>query len=354
MQLREVAAILKAEVDGDPALEVTRLVHPADGTGAADLAVALAGDAAAALAGTRAAAVVVQPDATAPAGVALIRYRGHERMALAILTRAFERKPDVAPGVHPSAVVAATAKIAAGVAVGPFVAVGERSAVGAGTVLMAGATVGANVTIGRDCVIHSGARIGDGVRIGDRVTIYANAVVGGDGFSVIPLTNPDGSKNPLELPVRIRSLGGVQIGDDVEIGASTTIDRGTLRDTVIGRGTKIDNQVQIAHNVIIGEAAIICGTVGIAGSSVIGDRVILAAGAGVADHVSIGADAIVSARAAVITDIAAGTLVDGVPALPRVQALERYANVGRLKMLYPRVDDLKKRMEALENRGKGG
>jgi UDP-3-O-[3-hydroxymyristoyl] glucosamine N-acyltransferase len=183
------------------------------------------------------------------------------------------------------------------------------------------------------------------------VVLYANAVVGGDGFSVIPLTNPDGSKNPLDLPVRVRSLGTVVLGDDVEIGASTTVDRGTLRDTVIGRGTKIDNQVQIGHNVVIGEAAIICGMVGIAGSAVIGDRAILAAGAGIADHVTIGADAVVSARAGVVADVAAATLVDGAPALPRAQAVERFVNVGRLKTLYPRVDELKKRIEALEKRG---
>jgi UDP-3-O-[3-hydroxymyristoyl] glucosamine N-acyltransferase len=351
MQLSEVAAILKAEVAGDPALDVTRLVHPADATGKSDLALALAGDAMDALAGTRAGAAVVQPDAAAPAGVAVIRYRGHERMALAILTRVFERRAKPQSGVHPMAFVAPTARVAADASIGPLATVGEASSVGAGTVVMAGASVGVGATVGRDCVIHSGARVGDGVRLGDRVVLYANAVVGGDGFSVIPLTNPDGSKNPLDLPVRVRSLGTVVLGDDVEIGASTTVDRGTLRDTVIGRGTKIDNQVQIGHNVVIGEAAIICGMVGIAGSAVIGDRAILAAGAGIADHVTIGADAVVSARAGVVADVAAATLVDGAPALPRAQAVERFVNVGRLKTLYPRVDELKKRIEALEKRG---
>lgn len=353
MLLSQIAAMLKAEVAGDPSLEVTRLVHPADATGKSDLALALTGEAFAALAGTRAGAAVVQPNVAIAEGLPVVRYGGHERMALAILTRAFERKPKVSPGIHPSAVVAPTASVASGASIGPFVAVGEGSSVGAGTVLMAGATVGEGATVGRDCTIHSGARIGNGVTIGDRVVLYANAVVGGDGFSVIPITNPDGSKNPLDLPMRIRPLGSVIVGDDVEIGASSTIDKGTLRDTVIGRGTKIDNQVQIAHNVTIGEAAIICGMVGIAGSAVIGDRAILAAGVGISDHITVGADAVISARAGVIADVPAAALWDGAPALPRAQALERFANVGRLKMLYPRVDELKKRVEVLEKRREG-
>lgn len=354
MLLGEVAAILRAEVVGDPTLEVTRLVHPADASGRSDIALALAGDAVTALAGTRAGAAVVLPGATAPAGVSLIAYGGHERMALAILTKLFDIKPAVTPGIHPSAAIAPSATIAEGASIGPFVAVGAGSRIGAGTVIMAGATIGAEVTIGRDGVIHAGVRIGDRVRMGDRVVAYGNAVIGGDGFSVIPVRNPDGSRNPIELPIRVRSIGTVVVGDDVEIGASTTIDRGTLRDTVIGRGTKIDNQVQIAHNVVLGEAVIVCGMVGIAGSAVIGDRVILAAGAGIGDHITIAADAVVSAGAGVVADVADGTLVDGAPALPRAQAMERFLNVGRLKTLYPKVDDLKKRVEALEKRGDGG
>jgi UDP-3-O-[3-hydroxymyristoyl] glucosamine N-acyltransferase len=354
MLLSEVAAALGAEVTGDPALEVTRLVHPADATGRSDLALALAGDATEALAGTRAGAVVVAPDVAAPQGVEVLRYGGHPRMALAMLTRMFGAKPVVVPGIHASAAIAATATVASSATIGAFVAVGEGSAVGDGSVVMAGATIDAGVTVGRDCVIHSGVRLAERVKIGDRVTIYANAVIGGEGFSVIPVTNPDGTRNPIDLPLSIRSLGTVIVGDDVEIGAGTAIDRGTLRDTVIGRGTKIDNLVQIAHNAVLGEAVVVCGMVGIAGSVEIGDRAILAAGAGIGDHTTIGSDAVVSGRAGVIADVAPGTLVDGMPALPREQAMERFLNVGRLKTLYPRVEDMKKRIEVLENRGKGG
>jgi UDP-3-O-[3-hydroxymyristoyl] glucosamine N-acyltransferase len=192
------------------------------------------------------------------------------------------------------------------------------------------------------------------VRLGDRVIVAANSVIGADGFSFIPVRNPDGTRNPIEQPLRIHSLGTVIIADDVEVGAGTTIDRGTLRDTRIGRGTKIDNQVQIAHNVVIGESSLICGMVGIAGSVSIGDRVLIGAGAGIADHLTIGDDATVGAAAGLASHVPAGALFSGLPAAQHNSTLERYMNVGRLRTLYPKVDDLKKRLEALEKSGKGG
>jgi UDP-3-O-[3-hydroxymyristoyl] glucosamine N-acyltransferase len=354
MLLSDIARALGAQVSGDASLNVARLVHPADATGPADLAMALAGDAVPALADTRAKAAVVKPDTVVPPGISAISFGGHERMALVVLTGLFDQQPVHEHGIHPTASIAPDARVAEGASIGPLVPVGARSTIGTGSVVLAGASVGGDVTIGHDCVVHPGARICDRVRIGDRVVIQANAVVGADGFSFIPVRNPDGTKNPLDLPARVHSLGSVVIGDDVEIGAGTTIDRGTLRDTRIGRGTKIDNQVQIAHNVVIGEACIICGMVGIAGSATIGDRVILAAGSGVGDHVTIGTDATVSALAGVVSDVAPGTLVDGVPALPRQQAAERFMNIGRLKTLYPRVEELRRRIDMLEKGSEGG
>ena len=353
MKLGAVAKVLGGEVSGDADLEVTRLVHPADAEGPNDLAMAVTDDTLAMLA-SPAVAAVVRTKADPPDGFSLIRFGGHERMALAILTRLFDPGPVHAPGVDPTAAVAADAIIGEGASIGALVSIGPRTKIGAHTTILAGTSIGAGVRIGRDCLIHSGARIGDRVAIGDRVVIHANAVIGSDGFSVIPVRNPDGSRNPIDLPARVHSLGAVLIGDDVEVGAGTTIDRGTLRHTQIGRGTKIDNQVQIAHNVIIGECCIICGTVAIAGSAEIGDRVILAGSSAVSDHIKVGSDATLSAMAAVISEVPAGTIVDGIPALRRDLAFERYLNVGRLKTLYPRVDDLKKRVEALEKGDKGG
>jgi len=355
MKLSEIAKALSAELVGDGSLDIARVVHPADAKGQGDLAVALTDAAVAALAGTAAGAAVVKAGAAMPsATLAVLAYRGHERMALAILTKLFDKGPARSDGVHPSAVVAPDAKIAAGVSIGAFAVVGSRSTIGARTALLAGAIVGAGVEIGRDCLIHPGVSIGDRVRIGDRVVIHANAVIGSDGFSFIPVRNPDGSRNPFDRPVRIHSLGTVVIGDDVEIGASTTIDRATLRETRIGRGTKIDNQVQIAHNVVVGESCLICGMVGIAGSVVIGDRVLLGAGAGVSDNLTIESDATVAAMSGVASRVAAGTVFSGTPATIHNVSIERYVAVGRLRTLYPKVDDLKKRVEALEKGDEGG
>ena len=144
------------------------------------------------------------------------------------------------------------------------------------------------------------------------------------------------------------------IGDDVEIGAGTTIDRATLRETRIGRGTKIDNQVQIAHNATIGENCLICGMAGIAGSAVLGDRVVMASGSGVADHVTVGEGATIAAGSGVGSHVPAGAVYSGVPAISHATSIERYANIGRLRVLYPKVEGLKKRLEALEKAAEGG
>lgn len=347
MKLGEVARALGCEPPAG-AQEVTRLVHPADATTATDLALALTPDAVAALPGSPAGAAVTRPEVALPTRMAQIVWRGHERLALAVLTRLFDPGPSRGTGIHPRAIIAADAVLAEGVHIAADAMVGARTRLGANTAVLAGATIGTDVTIGRDCMIHPGVRIGDRVEIGDRVMIQPNAVVGSDGFSFVPVRNPDGSRNPIDMPARIHSVGTVVICDDVEIGAGSTIDRATLRQTRIGRGTKIDNQVQIAHNVIIGESCLICGMAGIAGSAVIGDRVLVGAAAGISDHVTVGSDATVAADSGVTQHIPDGGMVMGTPAVERKLMLERYMNVGRLRLLYPRINELAQRLAALE------
>ncbi|MEX0851935.1 MAG: UDP-3-O-(3-hydroxymyristoyl)glucosamine N-acyltransferase [Bauldia sp.] len=347
MKLNDIARALAAEVVGEAALEVRRVVHPADAEGPTDLAVALSEESRAAVAGSRAGALIVaagagRPDKDCP----LLIYAGHERQALAILTSLFDRGPEHADGIHPSAVVAADAAIGNRASVGPHSVIGARTSVGEGTTILANVTVGAEVAIGRDCLIHPGVVIADRVKIGDRVILHPNAVIGADGFSFVA------SEGVGRLPTRIHSLGTVVIGDDVEIGAATTIDRATLRRTTIGRGTKIDNQVQIAHNVTIGRSCLICGMVGIAGSVIIGDHVLLAAGAGVNDHVSIGANAKIGGLSGVSHSVPADGEVLGIPALPKATWMDLYVKTRRLKQLYPRVDDLEQRLAALEKAAK--
>jgi UDP-3-O-[3-hydroxymyristoyl] glucosamine N-acyltransferase len=190
--------------------------------------------------------------------------------------------------------------------------------------------------------------IADRCVIGDRVIIQPNVVIGSDGFSFIPVRNPDGSRGPDTKPVRIHSVGTVIVGDDVEIGAGTTIDRATLRATRIGSGTKIDNLVQIGHNVSIGESCLICGVVGIGGSVTIGDRTIIGGAAGIADHVNVGADVVVGAMAGISRDVPNEVTMFGAPAVPMALYIERQMQIGRLKGLRGQVNDLKDRVAALE------
>ncbi len=353
MQLSDIASALSAKLSGDGGLAISRIVHPADAAAKDDLAVALSREAQAHLAGTRAGAVLIPDAVSPPENAAAILFGGNERVAMAILTALFDPGPAHETGVHPAAVVAPDAVIGQGASIGPLAVVGPGSTIGAGTVVLAQASVGVGVVVGRDCMIHPGVRLCDRVRLGDRVVVHCNTVIGSDGFSFIPVSNPDGSSNGIAQPKRTHSLGTVVIGDDVEIGAGTTIDRATLRETRIGRGTKVDNQVQIGHNVVIGENCVICGMTGIAGSVVIGEGVVIASGVGLAPHLTVGDGATITASARVAGHVPAGAVFSGSPAIMHDKAVTRLADIGRLRQLYPRVDDLKKRIEALENVVKG-
>ncbi len=351
MKLAEIAEALSGEVSGDTDLEIDRVVHPADAADRGDLAVALSDDALAALGDCKAgAAVVAEGSAESVAGLPVIHVAGDERSVIADLTELFAAAPSLDKGVHESANVAADADIGSQVSIGAFASIGAGSRLGDRTSVLANVIVGTGVVIGSDCTIFPGAVIGDRVEIGDRVIIHANVVIGADGFSFIPAGAPDAGGGAPGIPRRIHSLGTVVVEDDVEIGAGTTIDRATLRQTRIGRATKIDNQVQIAHNTVIGESCIICGKVGIAGSVVLGDRVLVAAAAGIRDHVTIGSDSTIAALAGVGGNVASGTVMSGIPATPHKRWMERLVNVGRLKMLYSRVAALAERMTVLEKK----
>jgi len=352
MLMKDIAAALGASVIGDGAKDIARIVHPDDAEHASDLAIAISSDTATALTRTRAEAAVVSarrmPDPTRFASLIVIE---QGRTALAILTSLFDRGPARVAGVHPTAVVAPDTELGEDVSIGPYVVIGAGSKIGRGTTILSHVSLGANVVVGPKGLIHSGARIGDRVVIGERVIIHFNAAIGSDGFSFAPEL---GQRMPypsnLELK-RVHSLGRVIIGDDVEIGANTTIDRATLRSTRIGDGTKIDNQVQIGHNVTIGTNCLICGKVGISGSVTIGDRVRIGGGAGIADHVKIGTEAAIGAASGVGTDVPAGRYVFGYPAVGIERALEQYRFLGRQKILRRKIKDIEARVEELERGG---
>jgi UDP-3-O-[3-hydroxymyristoyl] glucosamine N-acyltransferase len=223
-------------------------------------------------------------------------------------------------GVADAAVIHPTARLENGVTIDPGAVIGPRAEIGSGTVVGAGAVVGSNVHIGRDCAIGPNASIMHAL-IGDRVIVHPGCRIGQDGFGYLM-----GAAGHVKVP----QIGRVIIQDGVEIGANTTIDRGALRDTVIGEGTKIDNLVQIAHNVQIGRHCVLASQTGISGSAVIEDHVMTGGQVGIADHVTIGTGAALGAKAGVMHDAPAGARWVGAPAKPVKQFFREVAALERL------------------------
>lgn len=366
MKLREIAEIMEAELVGDGAIEIARVVHPSEANSPTDLALAMNREMVAALEGSASRVAVLSDDTDLPKdrldGYVLVQ---PGRYAMAGLMGVFSKPVHAHAGVHPSAVIEDGAEIGEGVSIGPFTYVGQSAVIGAGTILMSHVTVGAESVLGDECLIHAGVRIGERVQVGARAVMHHNASIGADGFSFVTPTqssaeqakeNPSTDKVDVRNTtiMRINSIGTVEIGDDVEIGACTSIDRGTVSATRIGNGTKIDDLVMIGHNVVVGENCMICGQVGIAGSTVIGDRVVLAGQAGIADHLKIGSDAVVGAGSGVGTNIKSGMVVLGSPAMPKSKATEMFLNMRRLNGLFEGQTRLKKRLKAIESGNEKG
>lgn len=261
------------------------------------------------------------------------------RLAFAGALALFHPVPHPPRGVHPSAVVESSAEVDATATVAAFCYIGAGARIGARAVLHSHVHVGAGVAIGADALLHPGAIVLERVTLGERVIVNSGAVIGSDGFGYVF----DGRAHR-----KIPQVGTVEIGDDVEIGAGTTVDRATTGTTRIGRGTKIDNLVQIGHNVCIGEQAIIVAQVGISGSVTVGDGAVLAGQAGVADHAVVGAGARVGAQAGVIKHVEAGATVAGFgPQLHR-DFLKSQAVFEQLPHLRRRLVEVEKRLKAAE------
>ncbi len=247
------------------------------------------------------------------------------------------RRP--AAGVHPSAVLGRKVSLGKGVSIGPCVVVEDGVSVGDGTVLYPHVYVGHNTAIGRDCLIYPNVSIREHTRIGDRVIIHSGAAIGCDGF---------GFSTVKGVHHKIPQVGIVQIDDDVEIGACVTIDRARFDKTWIGRGTKIDNLVQIAHNVVIGPHCVVTAQCGIAGSSRLGSNVTVAGPAGIAGHIEVGDNVVIAGRAGVTKDVPARQVVSGLPAQPHAQELKLQALVRRLPEAAQHLEDLERRIQRLE------
>lgn len=349
MLTRDIAQALSGRLDGDGAIQIDRLAHPERALRPSDLAVAMSAEAAAALPRSKARAIVISAARAAPVGqFAAVIAVTESRTALAKLTALFDPGPPHDPGIHPSAVIAGDAEVGEGVSIGPFAVIGPRSRIGAGTTILSHVTIGGGATVGVDCLLHPGVRVGHGCHIGDRVIVHANAVIGADGFSFAPDLMSATAFTAGVTVTRVHSLGNVEIGDDVEIGAGTTIDRGTLENTHVGRGTKIDDHVHIGHNVTIGESCIVCGMVGISGSVILGDRVRLGGGVGIGDHVCVGDQAVIAAGSGVATDVPANAFFSGYPAQPHQRSVEQHLYIRRAKRLHDKVETMASRLDALE------
>jgi UDP-3-O-[3-hydroxymyristoyl] glucosamine N-acyltransferase len=329
--LKELAERLGCEVRGDERTEVVRL-RGIEEAGPGDLTFVANPKFLCRLATTRASAVIIAPNVETqlPCLVAADPYLLFAR-ALAILYP--PSRP--APGVHASAQVDPSAVLGEGVHVGPLSVVGPRVRVGPRSVIHSHVVLYGDVEIGADCLLYSGVHVREGCRIGDRVILQDGVVVGADGFGFAK----DGDGRYHKIP----QIGVVVIEDDVEIQAHTTVDRAALGETRIGRGTKIDNLVQVAHSVVVGSDTILCAQVGIAGSTKIGSRVTLAGQVGVANHVTVGDGVIATAQTGIPNDVAPGKLVSGYPAVENRTWL-------RASVLFAKLPELVQRLRALERR----
>ncbi len=253
----------------------------------------------------------------------------------------FDNRPRMQPGIHAAAVVAASAAIGANVAIGAHCVIGEGVSIGDNTTINSGTVIGEHCVIGADCILHANVTLYHAIRVGDGCVIHSGAVIGADGFGFAP--GPGGWE-------KIAQLGSVNIGNCVEIGANTTVDRGALEDTVIGDGAIIDNLCQIAHNVQIGEGTAIAGCVGIAGSAVIGAHCMIGGGAGIAGHITIVDGVQIQGRARIIGSIdKPGSYTSGTGMMETGLWRKNAVRFGQLDELYRRVVDLEKQLKKSQN-----
>jgi len=351
--IRDLARALGAEAFGALDLVVTGVAEPA-AAGPSDLAMAMSPRYAGGLAQGAARAAVIGSGMDWQAlelEAAIVAPR--PRLAMAGVTRAMDGGPQIVPGIHPMALVDPTAEIGAGAAIGPFVVIGAGVVIGQGARIASHVSIAEGARLGDDVLILQGARIGARVVIGDRAILHPNCVIGADGFSFVTpeasqvettrasLGRADAAVTPQSW-TRIHSLGSVQIGDDVEIGANATVDRGTVADTTIGDGTKLDNMVHVGHNCRIGRDCLLCGQVGIAGSVKIGDRVVLGGQTGVADNLEIGSDVVTGASTIILSTVPPGRALLGYPAVRMETQVEMYKGLRRLPRLAKAVAEVQK------------
>lgn len=336
MKLSELATLTGAQVESDSDIEIV---------GAAGLDDATPGQVTflanprytPRVKATKASAIYLSRDGKIESDISILRSKD-PYLAYTRALRIFNPEPLVEPFIHPTAVIDSSANIGEGVSIGALSVIGRNVNIAAGVQIYPNVTVYEGVNIGPSSVIHSGVVIRAKSQIGARVIIHNNTVIGCDGFGYAK----DEDRRWLKIP----QTGRVVLEDDVEIGAGTTIDCASVGETRIGRGTKIDNLVQIGHSCTIGEDSLICAQVGLAGSSHIGNRVVLAGQAGVAGHLRIGDDVVLTAKSATSHDVPAGKVLSGIPAFDNREWLRSTAAFRRLGEMYRSLRSLEEKLKA--------
>lgn len=342
--LGEIAKLTGAELEGDPAFAVT---------GAAGLEEASETDISflenpkysSLVASSKAGAVFLPPQAKGTAGGPRNRFYSEQpkwcyAQVLMLIER--ERARPEAPAISPKAEVHYEARLGKDVTVAPFAVVSARTLVGDGTRIGAGSFLGYNVRVGKDCLIYPNVSVGDYCEVGDRVILHSGTVLGSDGYGF--WTDPKTGKHH-----KIPQIGRVVIEDDVEIGSNVSIDRATTGETRVGAGTKIDNLVQLGHNVVLGKNCLVVSQVGIAGSTEAGDQVIFAGQVGVAGHLKIGSGAVVMAQSGVMSDVEPKSMLFGSPARPHREAMKLQALFSKLPDLFDTVKELKRHLNEVKS-----
>ncbi len=319
--LAELAALVGGRVEGDPSVAIS---------GVSGLEEAQPGQLSfygntrykEALAKTRASAVLVGQDVPVRTGVAWVRVV-NPHLAFARISNVYHPATAYAPGIAPQAYVHAEASVHPTATVMPFATVDKGAQVGARSVLYPSAYVGEFASVGDDCVLYSAVTVAARCKVGNRVILHSSCVVGADGF---------GFAFDFEKPehVKIPQAGTVRVEDDVELGACACVDRATTGETVIGKGSKIDNLVQIAHNVTVGPYSIVCAQVGISGSAEIGTGVVLAGQVGVVGHIRVGDMAKIGAQSGVAQNVPDGAMMSGYPAMPHATWLKRFGGRSQI------------------------
>ncbi len=338
MTLRDIAAFLNGSVQGDGNIAITG-VQGIDEAREGDLTFVANPKYQKKIAATRASAIIVAlPPEGSDRNFLVVK---DPYMAMARVLSLFYPEEKPTSGISPGAVVEEGAQIGEGVTLCPNVFVGRRARIERGVTLHPGTYIGHDTLVGEDSVLYPNVTVYRRSIIGKRVVLHAGVVVGSDGF---------GFANPGRDNFKVPQVGYVQIDDDVEIGANTTIDRGTLGKTWIQRGVKIDNLVQIAHNVVIGENSIVVAQVGISGSTKLGRSVVLGGQAGLIGHITLGDGVMVAAQSGVARDIPPGQVVSGSPTMPHQEWLRLQVHLSKMSELRNTVSSLLKKVEALEKK----